>query len=73
MSFEDLSSRRQRINEPGDEAELLLRRQEEGQLRGVKTRAPTSGCWSLKGRQKNPQRNSTRTLGDLHLPELKSL
>lgn len=49
-SFEDLSSRRQRINEPGDEAELLLRRQEERAVKRCEDQSPH--IWMLESQGK---------------------
>jgi hypothetical protein len=49
-SFEDLSSRRQRINEPGDEAELLLRRQEERAVKRYEDQSPH--IWMLESQGK---------------------
>lgn len=49
-SFEDLSSRRQRINEPGDEAELLLRRQEERAVKRCEDQRPH--IWMLESQGK---------------------
>lgn len=49
-SFEDLSSRRQRINDPGDEAELLLRRQEERAAKRCEAQRPH--IWMLESHRK---------------------
>lgn len=49
-SFEDLNSRRPRINEPGDEAELLLRRQEERPAKRCEDQSPH--IWMLESQGK---------------------